>query len=215
MIEITPFLFGFSMESRFAKPRPFSQQRLDHLLARLIDADNGLALRTEQIHFRQFDLAFDYALRASLLGGNGAFVHDAEKFGISVSGGRTGADARTLAETAKRFLWSSELSDKEVGMFSVNTHARADSKDKRDDFLRGFKTDDRIVGPGTLGYVRVTEWPEEVRFSIEPSVGVVDSLFLAWNTQFRGDSGFRSVEDLVKMLESVAEVFGVKFKPLA
>jgi hypothetical protein len=215
MIEVTPFLFGFSMESRFTKPRPFSQQRLDHLLARLIDSDNGLALRSDQIRLRQTDLAFDYELKASLLGGNGAFIHDAEKFWLSVSGGRTGADTRTLADTAKRFLWSCEVSDKEVGSFNVNTHARADSKEKRDEFLQGFRMDDKIIGPGALGYVRVTEWPEEVRFSLEPSIGVSDSLFLAWNTQFRGGSGFRSADDLVIMLGSIAAIFGVKFKTLA
>src|SRR5437667_6283090 len=120
MLEVTPYLFGISIDVRFGKPRSFSKQRLDGLLLRLTDSENGLALRSDQIRLRQDDFAFDYELRASLLAGNGVLVHDAEKFFLSVSGGRTEADARLLAETAKRFLWSSEVSSDDLGVLSVN-----------------------------------------------------------------------------------------------
>ncbi|SRR6266511_3384649 len=214
MLEVTPYLFGISVEVRFRKPRAFSKQRLDGLLLRLIDSENGLALRIDQIRMRQNDFAFDYELRASLLAGNGLLIHDAEKFFLSVSGGRNEADARLLGETAKRFLWSSEVSSEDVGTFYVNAHARADTKEKRDEFLRGLGGDQRITGPGALAYVKVAEWSEDVRFSLEPSLGVPDSLFFAWNTQFRGISAFQSVEALTGMLESVAVVFGIAFKRL-
>jgi hypothetical protein len=213
MVEVTPYLFGISLEVRLRKPRSFSQQRLDALLLRLIDSENGLALRSDQIRLRQHDFAFDYEVRASLLAGNGLLIHDAEKFFLSVSGGRTEADALLLAETAKRFLWSSEVSSEDVGLFYVNTHAKTDAKEKRDQFLRGFAADPRITGPGALGYVHVAEWTEDVRFSLEPSLGVPDSLFFAWNTQFRGISAFQSIEGLTRMLASVAVVFGIEFKP--
>jgi hypothetical protein len=213
MLEVAPYLFGISIDVRFGKPRLFSKQRLDGLLLRLIDAENGLALRSEQIRLRQVDSAFDYELKASLLSGNGLLIHDAEKFFLSVSGGRTGADARLLGETAKRFLWSSEVSSEDVGSLSVNTHAKVDTKEKRDEFLRAFAPDAKVVGPGALGYVNVPEWVEDVRFSLEPSLGAPDSLFFAWNTQFRGIAAFSSMESLTGMLASVAGVFGIVFKP--
>ncbi len=213
MLEVTPYLFGISIDVRFGKPRSLSKQRLDGLLLRLIDSENGLALRSDQIRLRQNDFAFDYELRASLLASNGALVHDAEKFFLSVSGGRTEADARLLAETAKRFLWSCEVSSNDLGVLSVNMHAKVDTKEKRDEFLRGFADDPKITGPGALAYVHVPEWLEDVRFSLEPSLGVPDSLFFAWNTQFRGISAFSSIEILTGMLASVAGVFGITFKP--
>lgn len=214
MIEVAPYLFGITLDVRFPKPRPFSKQRLNNVLGRLIDNENGLALKGDQIRLRDTDSAFDYELKASLLGGNGAFAHDSEKFYLSVSGGRTEVDARVLGETAKRFLWTSEVSSDDFGALAVNTHARAESSGAREEFLRAFRNDERIVGPGALAYVRTPSWPHEVRFSFEPSLGVEDSLFLAWSTQFRGTSSFNSVEDLTAMLESVAAVFEVRFKPL-
>ena len=104
MLEVTPYLFGISLEVRLRKPRSFSQQRLDALLLRLIDSENGLALRSDQIRLRQHDFAFDYEVRASLLAGNGLLIHDAEKFFLSVSGGRTDADALLLARDGKTLL---------------------------------------------------------------------------------------------------------------
>ena len=213
MLEVTPYLFGISIDIRFPKPRSFSKQRLDGLLVRLTDSENGLALRSDQIRLRHNDFAFDYELKASFLANNAVLIHDAEKFFLSVSGGRTEADTRLLVETAKRFLWSSEVSSDDVGLLWINTHAKVDTKERRDEFLRGFAADSKITGPGALAYVHVAEWPDDVRFSLEPSLGVPDSLFFAWNTQFRGISAFSSIETLTGMLASVAGVFGIIFKP--
>src|ERR1700726_5024438 len=116
-----------TVDIRGGSPRAFSKERLDKIISRLVDTENGMALRSDQIRLRATDLAFDYELRASLLSGYGFFIQDAEKFYLGVSGGRTQADARLLAETAKRFLWVSETSDKESGALSVNTHAKTAS----------------------------------------------------------------------------------------
>jgi hypothetical protein len=214
MIELAPYLFGMTLDFRFLKARTFSKERLDTLLNRLTDSDTGLALRLEQIRVRNTDLAFDYDLRAFFLGGNALLVYDAEKIFLSVSGGRSQADANLLRETAKRFLWVTEVSNEELGSFSVNTHARADSAEGREQFLDRFRLSKEVVGPGALGYVRVPNWPEEVRFSVEPSLGTKDSLFFAWNTPVRGASWLSSPEELTGVLESIASIFGVQFKPI-
>jgi hypothetical protein len=80
MIELSPDLFGITLDIRFPKPRPFSKERLDRLLTRLIDSENGLALRNEQMRIRTTDVAFDYELKAFFLGVNAVLVYDAEKF---------------------------------------------------------------------------------------------------------------------------------------
>jgi hypothetical protein len=214
MIQVAPYLFGISVDIRGRNSLPFSKERLDKVMSRLLDTENGLALRSDQIRLRATDLAFDYELKATLLSGNGFFVHDAEKFYLGVSGGRNQADARLLAETAKRFLWVGETSDKDWGLLSVNTHAKAASAEDRDRFLNTFKTDKRIVGPAALAYVSEEGWADHVRFGVEPSLGVTDSLFLTWNTQFRGNAWLSTVDNLTAMLGSVATVFGIEFKPI-
>jgi hypothetical protein len=213
MIELTPDLFGITVDIRFSKARPFSKERLDRLLSRLTDSENGLALRPEQMRLRSTDLAFDYELKAFFLGANAVLVCDAEKFFLSVSGGRTQADANLLRETAKRFLWTSEISDQDSGLFGASTHARAESTEKRDEFLKTFRVNDQIVGPGALAYIRAPSWSEDIRFSVEPSLGIPEALFLAWNTRFRGVSWPTSGETLTNILELPASVFGVRFKP--
>jgi hypothetical protein len=213
MIEVTPDLFGITLDIRFANARPFSKERLDRLLSRLTDSENGLALRIEQMRLRNTDFAFDYELKAVFLGANACFVYDAEKFFLSISGGRTQADADLLRETVKRFFWTSEISDQESGIFGASTHARAESTEKRDEFLTSFRVHDQIVGPGALAYIRAPNWSEDIRFAVEPSLGLSDALFLAWNTRFRGTSWLSSTETLTNILESSASVFGVRFKP--
>jgi hypothetical protein len=37
--------------------------------------------------------------------------------------------------------------------------------------------------PGA-GYLRLNDRPSDVRFGVEPSIGIQDSLFLAWATRF-------------------------------
>jgi len=214
MIQVAPFLFGIALDIRTLKPRAFSQHRLEQILTGLVDTELGLALKGDQIRVRNTDSAFDYELKASLLGANGVFVYDAEKSLLSISGGRTQTDARVLAETAKRFLWASEVGAQDIGTLSVNTHARAQSNDARNAFLRAFGDDERIIAPGRLGYVKTPAWDQDVRFSVEQSIGVPDSLFIALSTQFRGAEWISAAEDLIKMLESVAAVFSIEFKPL-
>jgi hypothetical protein len=215
MIELSPDLFGITLDIRFPKPRPFSKERLDRLLTRLIDSENGLALRNEQVRIRTTDVAFDYELKAFFLGVNAVLASDAEKFVLSVSGGRTHADANLLRETAKRFLWSGEISDQDFGMFGASTHARAESIEKRDEFLKRFQPAKDVTGPGALGYVHIANWSEEIRFSLEPSLNLADGLFLTWNTRFQGVSWLSSLEQLTNALESAASIFGVQFKPFA
>lgn len=214
MISAAPYLFGIVLDVRAAKPRPFSQRSLEEILTRLVDTEQGLALKSEQVRLRQLDAGFEYEVKASLLNGNGVFIYDAEKSAVSISGGRTPADVKLLAEAAKRFLWTINVAAEDVGTLSVNTHARAESSDARTAFLRRFAEDDRIVAPGTLGYVRVEDWDTDVRFSVEQSIGVPDSLFVAWSTQFQGAQWIDTVDHLTGMLESVAAVFGIQFEPV-
>jgi hypothetical protein len=214
MIQLSPDLFGITIDIRFPKLRPFSKERLDRLLSRLIDSEHGLALRSEQLRVRTTNVAFDYELKAFFLGVNAVLAYDAEKFFLSVSGGRTQADANLLRETAKRFLWTGEISDHDSGIFGVSTHARAESIEKREEFLKRFRPSDEVTGPGALGYMRTPGWPEEIRFSLEPSLTLVDGLFLAWNTRFNGVSWLSSLEELTNVLQSTASIFGVQFKPI-
>ena len=213
MIELAPQLFGMTLEYRFLKSRAFSKAQLDSLLDRLIDSENGLALRPEQIRVRNTDLAFDYDLKAIFLGSNAVVISDSEKVYLGISGGRNDADAKLVRETAKRFLWAMEVSENEIGNFTVNMHAKAESAEKREQFLNGFRLGKEIVAPGALGYVRVPNWMEEIRFLIESSIGTTDSLFMHWSTRVHGGSWLPSLEDLTALLESVAVIFGVGFKP--
>lgn len=214
MIELAAQTFGITVDLAYVKPKPLSKENLDSLLDRLTDTEFGLALRPEHIRLRQTDLAFDYELNAIFLGTNARVSCTAEKAFLSISGGRTRADAVLVAETAKRFLAAVVSSEEERGMFAVNVHAKAESASAKDEFLKQFRLSDLIVGPGAVGYVHVPEWPEDVRFAIEPSLGIPDSLFLSWNMTFRGILWFKRHEDITHVLEAVAAVYQLKFKPL-
>ena len=49
---------------------------------------------------------------------------------------------------------------------------------------------------------------------MEPSLGIADSLFLAWTTKFSADNLPKVSDKFIGILESVAEIYGLEFKPL-
>jgi hypothetical protein len=51
-------------------------------------------------------------------------------------------------------------------------------------------------------------------FLVEPSLGIADSLFLAWTTKFSAGNLPEGSDKFIGILESVAEIYGLKFKPL-
>jgi hypothetical protein len=62
--------------------------------------------------------------------------------------------------------------------------AKPESKAVQEEYLKRFRFDERITKPGAVGYLLLNDWPTDVRFIVEPSLGTEDSLFLAWTTRF-------------------------------
>ena len=81
------------------------------------------------------------------------------------------------------------MSEQDTIIFGANTHARTESRERRDEFLKQFRIDEQIVGPGAVAYIRVPKWTEDVRFSLEPSLGIPEALFLHGTPDFGGCLG--------------------------
>ena len=68
--------------------------------------------------------------------------------------------------------------------------------------------------PGAAGYLRFNDWPSDVRFGVEPSVGIEDSLFLAWATRFPAGEISEIPDKIVRVFVEAASVYGLKLRPL-
>lgn len=214
MIELSIQIFAVSLEVSFPRPRIFSKELIDRTAGWLTSPETGFALRPEQVHLRTIDVAFEYELNAQLFGGNGAFTFNAQRAVFAANNARSRADADLLLQMSDRFLRAFAVPEKLTVLFSVNAHAKVESAAVRDKYLERFRFDQRIIGPGTVGYVRLDEWPEDVKLLIEPSLGIADSLFLAWTTKFSADNLPEISDKFVGVLESVVGIYGLKFKPL-
>jgi hypothetical protein len=214
MIELAIQVFVVTVEVLFPKPRIFSKEQIDSVAAWLTSPETGFALRPEQVHLRTVDVAFEYELNAQLFGGNGAFALNAQKAAFAANNARSRADGDLLLQMIDRFLRTFAAPEKLMVIFSANAHAKLESAAVRQEYLERFRFDQRITGPGTVGYVRLEDWPEDVKLLVEPSLGIADSLFLAWTTKFSADNLPKVSDKFIGILESVAEIYGLKFKPL-
>jgi len=215
MLELEIQIFSISVEVVFPEPRVFSKEQIDGIARWLTNAEKGFALRPDQVHLRAADVAFDYQLNAQLFGGNGFFALNAQKAVLGANNARGIADGNLLVEVVNRFLAMFVGPSRVTILLSANAHAKLESASVRDAYLKQFRLDQRITGPGVVGYVRLEGWPEDVRFQVEPSLGISDSLFLAWNTKFSADDLQGILDRLIKVLQSAVEVYGLKLKPLA
>ncbi len=215
MLEAEVQVFAIALEVYFSRPRPFAKDKIDELATWLTDAAEGFALRPEQVRVRHTDIVFDYDLSASFFGGNATFKRDAEKAVFSARGARTRQDADILHQTAARFVKAIAAPEQLYVAFSANAHASLASEGAREAYLADFRPNDRVVGPGALGFVRLEGWPEDVRIAIEPSIGIPSSLFFTWHSRFlpSGDP-LQLLQNLVTALGGAVEVYRVKFKPL-
>lgn len=214
MIDLEIQIFSINVEIVFPEPRTFSKEQIDNVATWLTNSDKGFALRPDQVHLRITDTAFDYQLNAQLFNGNGFFALSAQKVVLGANNARGRADGDLLVEVVNRFL-RMFVGPRTTILFSANTHGKLESASVRDDYLKRFRFDQRITGPGVVGYVRLNDWSEDIRIQVEPSLGVEDSLFLTWTTKFSSDDPEGISEKLIRILESVVEVYGLKLKPLA
>lgn len=214
MTDLEIQIFSINVEVVFPEPRTFSKEQIDNIATWLTNSEKGLALRPDQVHLRTMDVAFDYQLNAQLFNGSGFFALNSQKAILGANNARGRADGSLLVEVVNRFL-RMFVGARTTILFSANTHGKLESASVRDDYLKRFRFDQRITGPGVVGYVRLNDWPEDVRFQVEPSLGVEDSLFLTWATKVSTDDSEGISEKLIEIFESVVEVYGLKLKPLA
>jgi hypothetical protein len=213
MIELAIQVFGITVEVIFPAARTFSKELIDNDARWLTDSANGLAVPPAQVRLRQADVLFGYDLNVQLFGGNGQFSLDAQKASFSAKNAKGRADGALLQQVVARFL-RHFAKEKFTVAFSANAHAKAESTAVREDYLQHFRIDPRITKPGAVGYLHLNDWPSDVRFEVEPSLRVEDSLFLAWTTRFPAGEISEIPDKILNLFVEAAAVYGLKFRPL-
>ena len=85
---------------------------------------------------------------------------------------------------------------------SATAHATFESLDAMEQYLLKYSNPTRqIVSGGTIAYVAVENWAEEVRLLLDKSLAYPGGLFLMWTTTYRGGQISRDV------LKKVQEAF--------
>jgi hypothetical protein len=132
---------------------------------------------------------------------------------LGAKNARGRADGELLHQVVSRFL-GHFAKEKFIIAFSANAYAKADSKAVQQEYVQRFRFDPRIVKPDAVGYLRLDNWPSDVRFTVEPSLEAEDSLFLAWTTRFPAGDFSEIPDKIVRVFEQAAAVYRLKFRPL-
>jgi hypothetical protein len=213
MIELSLQTFGISIEVLFPAPRTFQKELIDIHAQWLTDSVNGFAVPPEQVRLQQTDIVFGYNLSVQLFGGNGHFSLDAQRASLSARNARGRADAELLRQVTDRFLRQFAKENFTVA-FAANAFAKADSTTVRDEYVQRYRFDPRIAHPGAVGYLRFDNWPIEVKFTVEPALGLEDNLFLVWTTRFPAGELSAIPDKVVGVFLEAAAVYGLQLRPL-
>lgn len=213
MIELAIQVYAVTVEVIFPTPRIFTKELIDNDARWLTDSVNGLAVSPEQVRLRQADVLFAYDLNVQLFGGNGHFSLDAQKASFTAKNAKGRADGELLRQVVTRFL-RHFVKEKCTVALSANAHAKVEGKAVRDEYLQRFRFDPRITMPGAVGYLRLNDWPSDVRFGVEPSIGIQDSLFLAWATRFPASEISEIPDKIVSVFVEAASVYELDIRSL-
>jgi hypothetical protein len=213
MIELAIQVYAVTAEVIFPAPRIFTKELIDNDARWLTDSVNGLAVPPEQVRLRQADVLFAYDLSVQLFGGNGHFSLEAQKASFTAKNATGRADGELLRQVVTRFL-RHFAKEKCTVALSANAHAKVEGKAVRDEYLQRFRFDPRITMPGAVGYLRLNDWPSDVRFGVEPSIGIQDSLFLAWATRFPAGEISEIPDKIVNVFVEAASVYELDIRSL-
>ena len=96
----------------------------------------------------------------------------------------------------------------------TSAQAKVEDATVHEKYFEPFRVDPRIEWPGAAGYLHVEGWAPNVRFQVEAGIGDPTSLFLTWTTKISENALGKEPNEIFKILESAAAVYGINFKPL-
>ncbi len=202
MAEITTKVCAVAFESFFTKAVLFKDARCDEVSQKCLEAFASYGLRPPQIAVRSGDQIFNYELSFSLFNGNGTFRISAEKLDVSFQNAVNDKDLEILEDCVAKIYEHVPLPEINNTSISANAHACFDSIETMQQYLLKYADPTKqIVSGGTIAYILVQNWTEEIRLMLDRSLVYPAGLFLMWTTIYRGNKISRDV------LKSVKDVF--------
>jgi hypothetical protein len=214
-MEILPIeLFGVHVDVAFTQPLTFQRANLEDFATNICHPQTGLSVRPDQIRLRRFDDLFDYELKVNFFGENGTLTRSADRVKLGVRNARTQGDWNVIQQTLTRFYTLMKFEEKTMTHLSTHAHAKFDSVEERDQWLRQFSENALVEKSGALGYIKIPDWEKEIRVLIEPSNVVNGAVFIAWDTQFPNQQDWDTfLGSIPSVMENAANYFELGFEP--
>ena len=214
-MEIVPIeVFGIHVDVAFPAPLGFQAAKLEEFGAKICDPKEGLPLRAEHIRLRRFDELFDYEVKAVFFGENGTLTRTAERIKLGIRNARTQGDWNVIQQTFTRFYTLMDFDEQSLSHLSAHAHAKFETLEARDEWLKQFSHNALIDKAAALGYVKIADWEKEIRVLIEPSNMVPNAVFISWDTQFANLQEWDTfIGSLPNVMENSANYFEIGFEP--
>jgi hypothetical protein len=201
-----------AFESFFKKAVLFKDARCDEVSQKCLEAFASYGLRPTQIAFRTGDQMFNYDVSFSLFNGNGTFRISAEKLDVSLQNAASEKDLEIVEDCVTKIYGHVPLPDIHNTSISANAQATFASKEALQEFLTYANPTKQIVWRGTIAYILLPTWPEEIRLMADRSVIYPDGVFSTWNTAYKGNKISRDVLKNVKdVFEKALTTLGLTF----
>jgi hypothetical protein len=195
MAEITIKVLAFILfESTFKNPVLFTEADCASVARKCLEAFSGYGLTPSQISVRTGDQTFNYDVSFSIFNGNGTFRFSAEKLEFSLQNATSPKDLEIVDDCVAKIYEHIPLPEIDRTSISAHCHAVFPSAEA----LRKFQVENadisrQIIWKGTIAYIRVENWAEEIRLMVDRSLVYTDGLFLLWTTSYRGKKISRDV----------------------
>jgi len=215
-MEIVPIEnLGVAVEILFPKPLGFTQAAIEEFGSKVCDATDGLSLRPDQIRLRRTDDLYNYELNAQFFGENGWLVRTADRVKFGVRNARTVTDRTLILQLIHKLYLILRMDPKSITALQVGVLGRFPSDDERDAYMNRFSYSPLIARAAGLGYVRVNDWAEEIKVTLDSTGAPPCCMVLQCDTKYENSQHWETfLGTIPSMVENAANLFDLGFEPL-
>jgi hypothetical protein len=203
---------GWTSESTFVKPSPFSKEKLDELVLTALDVLKADGLSSDGFIFQNADILFNYALRFVLP--NGTQVEMTGKH-VSVVIQNSGENVRLLTDRVEKLyslFLNRSFSNHAIRLVAHGSFIGGDPKVKD---LSAFQDVTRgIEFLGKIAHIRVSDWADAIRFEVDRSLVPQQDIFMDWRSSFAGDLSREVLAQVLEKFYQTAQISELNVSPL-
>jgi hypothetical protein len=213
MTRLTAKVAGIVIESFFQEARPFSREYLTNLSVKALSSLSKYGVTPEGISLLRPEAFFGYEFGFPLFTGSGVFKLTAQTVNLVFNNIQNQADLDVVLQAINEIYGL--LGSTMFQEHALTLHAHMDFADAPDSKARSRFSDKskQIEFLGVLAHLKVSEWDDPIRLTIDKSLFLPDGIFASLSSKYRGSINSEVLMRGNKAVEAAFKAFDLWYNP--